>query len=77
MRDNHLDVNIPADFQPQLQVAIQKMQKENLDSYVEPESKFTILRYSSKEAQELINQDPLVDFFVPIKIDGINWLLLV
>lgn len=77
MRDNQLDVNIAADFQPQLKVAVEKMQRENLDSYVEPESKFKILRYSSKEAQELINQEPLVDFFVPIVMNGMNWILLV
>lgn len=77
MIDNHLDVNIAADFQPQLHAAVQKMRKENLDSYLEPESNFTILHPSNKLAQELVSQDPLIDFFVPITIDGLTWILLV
>jgi len=70
-----MQVNFTNELLQNLNSAFLKMQKENLDSYLEPISLFTILRYSSKEAQELLNQDPAVDLAIPIYMEGENWIL--
>lgn len=70
-----MQVNFTNELLQNLNSAFLKMQKENLDSYLEPISLFTILRCSSKEAQELLNQDPVVDLAIPIYMEGEDWIL--
>ena len=75
----NMQVNFSSELMSNLNSAFVKMQKENLDSYLEPISKFTILRKSSKMAQDLLNQDPMVeeitDVMIPIHMEGEDWIL--
>lgn len=70
-----MQVNFTNELLSNLNSAFLKMQKEKLDSYLEPISLFTIIRASSKEAQELLNQNPVVDLVIPIHMEGEDWIL--
>ena len=72
-----MQVNFTNELLQNLNSAFLKMQKENLDSYLEPISKFTILRKSSKMAQEILDQDQgdITDLAIPIHAEGEDWIL--
>ena len=70
-----MQVNFTNELLQNLNSAFLKMQKENLDSYLEPISLFTILRKSSKMAQELLNQNHSEDLAIPIHMEGEDWIL--
>jgi len=71
-----LEVNIVDSFRLQLEATVKKMQAENLDICRVPDSNgFELLRYSSAQAQQLLNQDPVEDLLIPVTIEGEPWLL--
>lgn len=70
-----MQVNFSSELLANLNSAFLKMQKENLDSYLEPISSFTIYRKSSKMAQELLNQDFADNLAIPIHMEGEDWIL--